>query len=264
MITDFCPSGSLSISLMFGSCYTVDISRSLPISQPTESVQNLELRIEKGRRNRKNWQRGEFTAPPDDNKAPPASLKQIHLSPIKGHDGGVRSRQKPTKNVKKDSKKNSVTASFCNGLLAENNRNPSVSELSRTVYVSALEECGFSPGSNGYSREKIGWKVHSLPSSSYEAVIRLDAKSNFLEVHERALKWLSVNFLDVDTQETNKGLMVNNDFRFNIITKDPVRHESDLFKKVVPKPHGPMLDTRSGKILKNCVKLARSYLCHTF
>ena len=238
---------------MFGSCYTVDISRSLPISQPTESVQNLELRIEKGRRNRKNWQRGEFTAPPDDNEITPASLKKVKLGSINGQDGKSSSRQKASKKEKKDSKKSSVTSSFCNGLLAENNRNPSVSESSRAVYVSALEECGFSPGSNGYSREKIGWKVYSLPSSSYEAVIRLDAQSSFKEVHERALKWLSVNFLDVDMQETNEGVMVNNDFRFNIVTKDAVRHESDLFKKVVPKPHRPMLDTRSGKILKNFV-----------
>ena len=229
----------------------VDISRSLPVSQPTESVQNLELRIEKGRRNRKNWQRGEFIAPPDDNEV--RSFKKIQLDSIKGHDVKSTSQQKPKKNGKKDSKKSSVTASFCNGLLAENNRNPSVSESIRAIYVSALEECGFSPGSNGYSREKIGWKVHSLPSSSYEAVIRLDAQSNFKEVHERALKWLSVNFLDVDMQEKNEGVIVNNDFRFNIVTKDAVRRESDLFKKVVPKPHRPMLDTRSGEILENFV-----------
>ncbi|XP_065062019.1 uncharacterized protein LOC135688892 isoform X1 [Rhopilema esculentum] len=229
---------SLSTSITFGSFYTVNISQSLPPTQTTLSVDELGIKIEKGRRNRKNWQRGEFVAEPEPNRF----FAKARLGPAKG-DLAVE-KKKPKH---RDTKKSSITSSFCSGILAQNNHDKAVLQLCEEAFISSLAECGFALGTNGFDRSEVGWKVHSLPSSSYEVVISLDQEMKNKAVEERALKWISANVVDGDGSEAVKGLLANHDIRINIISRDSVPENSDLWKKVVPEPDIPILELKEGE-----------------
>ena len=218
----------------------MNISRSLPPTQTTLSVDELGIKIEKGRRNRKNWQRGEFVAEPEPNVS--SFFMKTRLGPSKGDLNGEKKEPKH-----RDTKKSSITSSFCSGILAQNNHDKAVIQLCEDAFISSLAECGFAPGTNGFDRSEVGWKVHSLPSSSYEVVIRLDQEMKNKAVEERALKWISANFVDGDGSEAVKGLLANHDFRINIISRDSVPENSDLRKKVVPEPDIPILELKEGK-----------------
>lgn len=213
----------------------------MPPSQPTIEINDLELRIEKGRRNRKKWERGEFVGSPIPNSNDYQGTK-VKLGAAKV--GGMKIRGKP--GSKGEKKKNSITAAFCAGVLAKNTHHVNVIESCENVCRSALKDCGFHEGRNGYIKDKIGWRVYSWPSSSYEATLKLNKEMKVDLVEERGLKWLTVNMIDGDKQELAEGLLLNNDFRINIITKDAVKEGSNLYKKVVPETDQKILRIKEG------------------
>ena len=243
LIVLFCFAESLSVSILFGCFYTVDKSRCIPISQPNITVGDLEFKIEKGRRNRKQWQRGEFVQSPDKDE-------EYRGMKVRFHSPEARDEESLERKKKEKKQKSSIASSFCAGILAKNSRDAFTIESCVKFYKSALEECGFHQGSNGYIRDKEGWKVHCWPSTSYEVCLRLDDQMMVDCVEEHALKWMCVNFLDGDKQEVQKDLLVNSDVRINIVTKDPVKKSSDLYKKLVPRPYQRILEVKHGmKIL---------------
>ena len=61
--------GSLEVVTRFGCFYVLNVSTSLPSASKSIPFQELEIALEKGRRTRKNWERGEFVADDDRNKA---------------------------------------------------------------------------------------------------------------------------------------------------------------------------------------------------
>ena len=232
---------SLNISIIFGCFYTIEKSKSIPVSEPNISIGDLEMRIEKGRRNRKQWQRGDFVEPPEKPRKDFVG-KKVKLRPAVGQ--GEESNRKPEK--KKEKKKSSVAASFCAGVLAKNSKDRHVIDSCVNEYEAALKECGFREGKNGYIRDKLGWKVHCWPSTSYEATLRLNNQLKVDLVEERALKWICVNILDGDKQQNAKDLLVNHDFRVNIVTKDAVKKTTELYKKLVPNVDRPILELKQG------------------
>ena len=52
----------LEVTIRFGCFYLVDIDAHLPDSQTSIQIQELQFSVEKGRRSRKAWSRGEFRA----------------------------------------------------------------------------------------------------------------------------------------------------------------------------------------------------------
>ena len=194
--------------------------------------------MEKGKRNRKQWQRGEYVS--SEEKDEKYLGKKVPITPGKNDNKGGKIKEKEKK------KKSSIASSFCAGILSKNSRDAFTIKSCVEFYKSALEKCGFHLGSNGYIRDKQGWKVHCWPSTSYEVCLRLDEQMRIDFVEEHALKWLCVNFLNGDKQEIRKDLLVNNDIRINIVTKDPVRKSSDLYKKLVPSTNQPILEIKHG------------------
>ena len=51
---------SINVTARFGSFYLVDVSCRLPDAQNSISIKELELAMEKGRRSRSDWKRGEY------------------------------------------------------------------------------------------------------------------------------------------------------------------------------------------------------------
>ena len=244
---------SLSLSILFGCFYTVDKSKSIPVSQPTVTVGELELKIEKGRRNRRQWERTEFTAKSQD-KTRGFFGEKIALKPtLLGEDFNEREKKD-----KENKKKSSIASSFCAGVLARNSRDDGTVASCIQHYKSALEKCGFREGRNGYIRDKQGWKVHCWPSTSYEVCLRLDDDMKVDLVEEHALKWLCVNFLDGNKQENSNNLLINSDFRINMVTKDPVKETSDLYRKLVPDHTRPILELKQGL---NMIFLMAFFFC---
>ena len=60
---------SLEMTTRFGCFYILDVSSSIPSASKSIPFQELEIALEKGRRTRKNWKRGEFVVKNDQNKA---------------------------------------------------------------------------------------------------------------------------------------------------------------------------------------------------
>ena len=60
---------SLEMTTRFGCFYVLDVSSSIPSASKSIPFQELEIGLEKGRRTRKNWERGEFVVNNDQNKA---------------------------------------------------------------------------------------------------------------------------------------------------------------------------------------------------
>ena len=229
---------------MFGCFYTIEKSRSIPVSQPTISVGELEQKIEKGGRSRKQWERGEFVGSPPE-KSKEFEGGKVKLSP------GVGGKSKEKNKKEKKAQKSSISSSFCEGILARNSRDKITMKSCIDFYKCALDKCGFREGSNGYIRDKEGWKVHCWPSTSYEVCLRLNNEKRVDYVEEHALKWLCVNILDGDKQENVKNLLVNSDVRMNIVTKDPVKETSVLYKKLVPDTRCPVLEVKEGGMVFN-------------
>ena len=241
--------------MMFGSFYTIEKSRSIPESQPTISVSELEQKIEKGGRSRKQWERGEFAGSSPE-KSKEFLGEKVQLEP------GAGSKSEKKKKKEKKTQKSSISSSFCEGILAKNSRDKITIESCIELYKCALDKCGFREGSNGYIRDKVGWKVHCWPSTSYEVCLRLNNDKRVDCVEEHALKWLCVNILDGDKQENVKNLLVNSDVRINIVTKDPVKETSELYKKLVPDDKCPILEVKEGGMfLNNVIIHCLTYLC---
>lgn len=236
-----CILDSLTISILFGCFYSINISKSLPASQQTIAISELALRIEKGRRNRKQWQRSEFSAHQGSDESGSSNQKVELHSARKS-----KIEKRVSKPSLKNKKKSSVTTAYCAGVLAKNTRDKHIISTSESSFKAALEECGFVKGQNGYIRDNHGWKVHCWPSSSYEVTLRLNERLAVDSVEERALKWLCVNLLDGEKQETANGLLTNSDIRINITTKDAVKETTDLYKKLVPTTEMPLLEVKKG------------------
>ena len=60
---------SLQVTTRFGCFYILDVSSSIPSASKSIPFHELEIALEKGRRTRKKWERGEFVANNDRNKA---------------------------------------------------------------------------------------------------------------------------------------------------------------------------------------------------
>ena len=60
---------SLEITTRFGCFYILDVSSAIPSTSKSIPFQELEIALEKGRRTKKNWERGEFVLNNDQNKA---------------------------------------------------------------------------------------------------------------------------------------------------------------------------------------------------
>ncbi len=241
----------MRVSLVFGCFYTVEISTSLPPSQPAESIENLEQKIEKNRRNRKNWQRGEYTGSgncPQESEGR-AKYPTKELAPSKGVNSGGYQCMRPKDKGKK--KRSTVTSAFCPGLLERNCSSSSTISACEKIFIESLMECGFEAGTNGYVRNKSPWKMHSVPSTSYEVIAQIDEDLRVTEVTERALKWVCANVVHGKTQSSNKDLMVNHDFRVNVVTKDPVLKDSKLYRTIVPNDHSQLIRIKSGNCLLN-------------
>ena len=53
---------SLEVTARFGCLYFIEVSATLPSASRTVSFQELQIALEKGRRTRKIWERGDFVA----------------------------------------------------------------------------------------------------------------------------------------------------------------------------------------------------------
>eukprot|EP00794_Sanderia_malayensis_P004794 gene4794-5421_t len=234
---------SMKISVVFGSFYTVEISRSFPPSQPAESLGMLEQKVEKNRRNRRNWERGEFTGP-QPKKSEDDSVKSFAKTNLKKASGGAKMKSFSRNNKKKST----VTSAFCPGILERNSSSPNTVAACRQIFVDSLRECGFVHGTNGYmARLKGPWKVHSVPSTSYEVIAQVGNDLKVTEVTERALKWACGNVLHGKVPTANKELMRQHDFRVNVITKDTVHPDSKLYKTIVPTDSKQIFNVKAGK-----------------
>ena len=81
---------SLEAAARFGCLYFIDILSSLPSGQRTVSFQELQIALEKGRRKKKEWERGDFVSNKEEDEANSGQLEEATNNP--GNRFGRRQR----------------------------------------------------------------------------------------------------------------------------------------------------------------------------
>ncbi len=213
------------------------------------------MKIEKNQRNRKNWERGEYTGRAENQEEPGAGGERFEMVRLRQALHAVEEKPK-TLRGKSDKKRSSVTAAFCEGILEKNGDSMQLVDACEEIFSNALQECGFEPGRHGFSREKSPWKMQTVPSTSFEVIAHLDDQLRMTEVNERALKWVSANIVHGGSQLVKNNLMVNHDFRVNICTKEGIAQGSKLHQTLVPRPNQTILTIKAGL----CIPVIRYHL----
>ncbi|XP_057311884.1 uncharacterized protein LOC130649592 [Hydractinia symbiolongicarpus] len=260
---------SLELTTRFGCFYLVNISSRLPDSQTSISIRELEAAVEKGRKSRKSWKRGEFKPNFDSDGGKPnlpdsARYQMRKLPPLRGRFSEKVGR----KFAKQKNVRRGIAGVFTPGLLKENSRDDSARQQLLVVYGSVLQECGFVEGSSR-TRQPAQWKVTLSPSSSYEVQISCDEELKIVKVAERSLHWVHGTIITGDKQNFVGNVHTNPDIRMLVSSTDDVKEGSDLYRAVLSESRGdevlpiqlkdgkPILSSKANEKTKKAVSVVR-------